>query len=170
MKYDDASWHYGGDFPEDLPREAGATHTGMFVAWALLFTNPARPLRGRAALATSSAIRHSQDVRGELGQGAALALGQGDVSGEALVAELVHHVDEAVVGRVHVGIVDLVRIAGQHDLRVVSHPRDDRLHLVRREVLRLVDDDVLVGDAAAADVGERLDGDEPEVDQLLVAT
>jgi hypothetical protein len=36
MKYDDASWHYGGDFPEDLPDEAGATHTGMFVAWALL--------------------------------------------------------------------------------------------------------------------------------------
>lgn len=36
MKYDDASWHYGGDFPEYLPDEAGATHTGMFVAWALL--------------------------------------------------------------------------------------------------------------------------------------
>lgn len=36
MKYDDASWHYGGDFPGDLPMEAGATHTGMFVAWALL--------------------------------------------------------------------------------------------------------------------------------------
>ena len=36
MKYDDASWHYGGDFPKDLPEEAGATHTGMFVAWALL--------------------------------------------------------------------------------------------------------------------------------------
>jgi hypothetical protein len=36
MKYDDASWHYGGKFPEDLPPEAGATHTGMFVAWALL--------------------------------------------------------------------------------------------------------------------------------------
>jgi hypothetical protein len=36
MKYDDASWHYGGDFPKDLPIEAGATHTGMFVAWALL--------------------------------------------------------------------------------------------------------------------------------------
>jgi len=36
MKYDDASWHYGGDFPPDLPDEAGATHTGMFVAWALL--------------------------------------------------------------------------------------------------------------------------------------
>lgn len=36
MKYDDASWHYGGRFPKDLPIEAGATHTGMFVAWALL--------------------------------------------------------------------------------------------------------------------------------------
>ena len=36
MKYDDASWHYGGDFPKDLPDEAGATHAGMFVAWALL--------------------------------------------------------------------------------------------------------------------------------------
>ncbi len=46
---------------------------------------------------------------------------------------------------------------------------DDGLHLVRGEVLRLVDDDVLVGDTAPADVGERLDGHEPEVDQLLVA-
>jgi len=36
MKYDDASWHYGGNFPKDLPIDAGATHTGMFVAWALL--------------------------------------------------------------------------------------------------------------------------------------
>jgi hypothetical protein len=36
MKYDDASWHYGGDFPKGLPDEAGATHIGMFVAWALL--------------------------------------------------------------------------------------------------------------------------------------
>jgi len=36
MKYDDASWHSGGSFPQDLPPEAGATHTGMFVAWAFL--------------------------------------------------------------------------------------------------------------------------------------
>ncbi len=36
MKYDDASWHYSGDFPVDLPPEAGATHTGMIVAWAFL--------------------------------------------------------------------------------------------------------------------------------------
>lgn len=36
MKYDDASWHYGGEFPDHLPPTAGATHTGMFLAWALL--------------------------------------------------------------------------------------------------------------------------------------
>jgi hypothetical protein len=34
VKYDDASWHYGGDFPEGLPPEAGATHIAIFVAWA----------------------------------------------------------------------------------------------------------------------------------------
>ncbi len=36
MKYDDASWHYDGDFPEGLPDEAGATHFGMFLAWLIL--------------------------------------------------------------------------------------------------------------------------------------
>jgi hypothetical protein len=58
-KYDDASWHYGGDFPTDLPHEAGATHSAMFVAWALLnglsgeihihdFPDDISPLRVRA--------------------------------------------------------------------------------------------------------------------------
>jgi hypothetical protein len=37
MKYDDVSWHTGADeYPSDLPPEAAATHTGMFLAWALL--------------------------------------------------------------------------------------------------------------------------------------
>ena len=35
-KYDDAAWHYGGEFPDDLPNAAGATHIGMFAAWCLL--------------------------------------------------------------------------------------------------------------------------------------
>ena len=34
MKFDDASWHYGGDFPEGLDPSAGATHIAMFLAWA----------------------------------------------------------------------------------------------------------------------------------------
>jgi len=36
VKYDDASWHYGGTYPADLSDEAAATHIGMFVAWCVL--------------------------------------------------------------------------------------------------------------------------------------
>ena len=36
MKYDDASWHLEGDFPEDLPEDAAFTHTGLYLAWAVL--------------------------------------------------------------------------------------------------------------------------------------
>jgi len=34
-KYDDASWHYGGDYPKDLPKENGSTHIGFFIAWCI---------------------------------------------------------------------------------------------------------------------------------------
>ncbi|GAA2845593.1 hypothetical protein FB468_3007 [Leucobacter komagatae] len=33
-KLDDVKWHTGGDFPADVPASAGATHMGMFLAWA----------------------------------------------------------------------------------------------------------------------------------------
>ena len=36
MIYDAAVWHCEGDFPADLPRAAGTTHMGMFLAWMLL--------------------------------------------------------------------------------------------------------------------------------------
>ena len=36
VKYDDAAWHYGGDFPADLPPAAGATHIGLFAVWMQL--------------------------------------------------------------------------------------------------------------------------------------
>ena len=36
MTYDDATWHHGDNWPQDLPRDASATHSGMFLAWALL--------------------------------------------------------------------------------------------------------------------------------------
>ncbi|HEX7870471.1 MAG TPA: hypothetical protein VF455_10215 [Chryseobacterium sp.] len=34
-KYDDASWHYGGDFPEGIPEKNSATHMGMFLNWCI---------------------------------------------------------------------------------------------------------------------------------------
>ncbi len=34
-KYDDASWHYEGDYPEDLEVQNAAIHIGMFLAWCI---------------------------------------------------------------------------------------------------------------------------------------
>jgi hypothetical protein len=36
IKYDDASWHYGGDYPKDLDESYASVNIGMFVAWCLL--------------------------------------------------------------------------------------------------------------------------------------
>lgn len=33
MKYDDASWHYGGEFPKNSPEEYGGTHIALFLIW-----------------------------------------------------------------------------------------------------------------------------------------
>jgi len=36
MAYDRSDWHYGGDYPNDLPPENGGTHIGFFLAWAII--------------------------------------------------------------------------------------------------------------------------------------
>ena len=36
MKYDDASWHYGGEFPESSPDEFGGTHIALFLKWCFI--------------------------------------------------------------------------------------------------------------------------------------
>jgi len=36
VKYDDASWHYGGDFPSDQPDEHGGTHIALFLKWCFI--------------------------------------------------------------------------------------------------------------------------------------
>lgn len=63
MKYDDASWHYGGDFPDDLPEEAAATHIGMFLAWAI--TND---LAGELHLEDSQDSIQKVKIRGMTGR------------------------------------------------------------------------------------------------------
>ena len=32
---DRMDWHYGGDFPKELPTENGGTHIGMYLAWII---------------------------------------------------------------------------------------------------------------------------------------
>jgi hypothetical protein len=36
VKYDDASWHSGGEFPEGSAPEYGGTHIGLLLKWCLL--------------------------------------------------------------------------------------------------------------------------------------
>ncbi|MDI2590371.1 hypothetical protein POF45_02860 [Pseudomonas sp. 681] len=36
MKYDDARWHYAGDFPADQPQEQGGTHIALFLKWCFV--------------------------------------------------------------------------------------------------------------------------------------
>jgi hypothetical protein len=33
--YDNAEWHWSGDYPEGLPQENAFTHTGMFLGWII---------------------------------------------------------------------------------------------------------------------------------------
>ncbi|QJW37941.1 hypothetical protein [Cellulosimicrobium protaetiae] len=49
-KYDDASWHDGGEgYPPEAGPEAGATHIGMFLAWAVLGGHASEDLADDAA-------------------------------------------------------------------------------------------------------------------------
>ena len=33
---DRADWHYGGDYPKNLPRTGGGTHIGMYLTWIIM--------------------------------------------------------------------------------------------------------------------------------------
>src|SRR3954464_6387236 len=33
---DRPGWHYGGNYPPELPPENGGTHIGMYLAWIIL--------------------------------------------------------------------------------------------------------------------------------------
>lgn len=48
---DRADWHYGGNYPPELPPENGATHIGMYLAWIIL--------RG---LGSKELIKHAGDT------------------------------------------------------------------------------------------------------------
>ncbi|MBD5785176.1 hypothetical protein IF650_03185 [Cellulosimicrobium terreum] len=50
MTYDDAAWHSDGEgFPPEVGSEAGATHIGVFLAWAVLHDHVSAGLLADAA-------------------------------------------------------------------------------------------------------------------------
>ena len=69
----------------------------------------------------------------------------------------VNQVGEAITLRVQVGRVYLVDISREHNLGVVSSTCDDRFHLVRRQILRLIHNKENVAQATPTDVGQRRD-------------
>src|SRR5438105_15943774 len=97
-----------------------------------------------------------EQFRCELREFRSLSLGQGNVPRQRVVFELLDRVTEPVAAEIEVRVIDLVRIAGQDDLRSLAGARDDGFDLVRGEILRFVYNDELLRDAAAPDVGERL--------------
>ena len=88
---------------------------------------------------------------------AALAPHHIDVGEDALAEELVAKVREAVGVEVQIGLVYLVDVSGEDYLSAFSGTGDDGLDLVRSEVLGLVHDEEDVAEAAAADIGQRVD-------------
>ena len=83
--------------------------------------------------------------------------GEGDVPDALDIGEQPRRFGEArdLAGRQ----VDLARIAGDDHAAVLAEPGQEHLHLHRRGVLRLVEDDDGVGQRAAAHEGERRDLD-----------
>ena len=64
--------------------------------------------------------------RARLGEFGALAAVQRDVGDEGLSFQAVPRVNEAVTAAVHVRIVDLRRIADEHEFRIARHPPKPR--------------------------------------------
>ena len=65
---------------------------------------------------------------------------------DLLVLESLDHIGQSIIDAVHIRVVDLIWISGQHDLGSISSPSDDCFHFVRCQVLGLVDNQELVGD------------------------
>lgn len=59
LAYDKVDWHFGGDYPKDLPEENGGTHIGMFLAWAIHRGLEGELLRLEAAVEVE-AVRNRQ--------------------------------------------------------------------------------------------------------------
>ena len=71
------------------------------------------------------------------------------MSKQVLVSHAVYHIDKPVGLAVQIRLVNLLDISGKHHLRTFSRTGNDGLYLIRRQVLRLVDDALHFAQAAA---------------------
>ena len=100
-----------------------------------------------------------QHLGREVGQARTLAARQGHVTAVRPSLETVDHIGQAAGAFGQVRRVDLRDVTQAEDLGARAGARDQGLELLRRQVLRLVDDDEAVQEGAAAHEVERLDLD-----------
>src|SRR5665213_4534589 len=117
-----------------------------------------------AAGATRGACAASENLRCVIGEPRALAARQRDMPRMHPSLEAVDDIRETGASFGEVGRVDLRDIAEAHDLGAGTCARDQRLHLLGRQVLRFVDDQELVDERTPAHEVEALDLD-PRADQ-----
>src|ERR1035437_806232 len=114
----------------------------------------------------SPLARRSKNIRSEFSQLGTFALLQFNMRSDGLVAEPADDVIKSIRGAVHIRVINLIRVAGENDFRAAADACDDGLGFELREILRLVNNHELVGDAAATDVAQRLDDDAAAAHQV----
>src|SRR6267143_1405121 len=112
-----------------------------------------------------SLFRILQRFGGVVGEARALAALESYVTGMSPAFHAVDDVGQSGAALGEVGGVDLRDVAQAHHLGSGAGPGDQGLHLLGRQVLRFVDDEILVDEGAATHEIERLDLD-PRADQV----
>ena len=70
------------------------------------------------------------------------------MTADLLAAHALHQVGEAVGAGVEIGVIDLVRVAGEDNAGIHSGAGDNGFDLVRGKVLRFIDDEEVIGSSA----------------------
>src|ERR687898_1145784 len=109
------------------------------------------------------AVEHLGD---ECGDRAALGPRERDVAEQRVALERLDHGDDAVVPA-HAQVVALGDVVREHDPAALAHSAERGEQHGPLEVLRLVDDHEAVGQAAAANVGERQHLEQPSAEHLV---
>ncbi len=69
--------------------------------------------------------------------------------GDGFLFEFLHHINQTVIRRIDIRIVDLKTIPGTDNLCIVSGPGEDGLDFVRCKILSFIDDQVLLRNGPA---------------------
>src|SRR5688500_8678690 len=142
-------WNCASAAPENASRKK-RTRSFIAVSGSEGERNVAETSGRMAKHHPAAIIPRLEHVGGVIGEARALAARERDVPGVAPVLHAVDDVGEAGGALGEVWRVDLRDVAEAHHLGAGAGARHERLHLLRRQILRLVDDQPLVHERASA--------------------